>query len=238
MGWNIPAHAGKTSSLGIPRVGPGEHPRARGENLEVSSSEGSVTGTSPRTRGKPENGACHVKQHRNIPAHAGKTGRNPQATSESKEHPRARGENEVWRAANKDGKGTSPRTRGKLLFNEANSPTTRNIPAHAGKTTYCNTHHTTSREHPRARGENKSQVVRRHALWGTSPRTRGKRTTWAKTPPLKRNIPAHAGKTHERGEPGQYREEHPRARGENNLLRNSRSGPEGTSPRTRGKPRT
>ncbi|EDN80080.1 hypothetical protein ACTODO_00516 [Schaalia dentiphila ATCC 17982] len=69
----IPAHAGKTSwrswwaSLTSP------HPRSRGENQVRASRDGRLSGSSPLTRGKLEEGELSVLITRLIPAHAGKT---------------------------------------------------------------------------------------------------------------------------------------------------------------------
>ena len=70
---NIPAHAGKTTAAPATRRGTAEHPRARGENTLMTPAKLMQCGTSPRTRGKPTNGANQVSIGRNIPAHAGKT---------------------------------------------------------------------------------------------------------------------------------------------------------------------
>ena len=50
---NIPAHAGKTSSMPVWVISVREHPRARGENYPNLVKNKIDVGTSPRTRGKP-----------------------------------------------------------------------------------------------------------------------------------------------------------------------------------------
>ena len=70
---NIPAHAGKTKP-------------------QVKAVRG-IPGTSPRTRGKHSIVFLPTKRLRNIPAHAGKTIVWTRLRAQSKEHPRARGEN-------------------------------------------------------------------------------------------------------------------------------------------------
>ena len=71
---------------------------------------------------------------RNIPAHAGKTSSGASWLRKHKEHPRARGENGLWFFLVFWFRGTSPRTRGKLLKGIQRDTSLRNIPAHAGKT--------------------------------------------------------------------------------------------------------
>ena len=96
----IPAHAGKTCSSSRCRTAARAHPRSRGENrvqaltpclIEGSSSltrENMVLtfrsivgwGSSPLTRGKRRAARLHVRLGGLIPAHAGKTSRQPVAS--------------------------------------------------------------------------------------------------------------------------------------------------------------
>ena len=90
---NIPAHAGKTST--VMRLGfvKREHPRARGENGQKDTERTPSCGTSPRTRGKHIEKGTGAWGTGNIPAHAGKTHGVPAPCGDVWEHPRARGEN-------------------------------------------------------------------------------------------------------------------------------------------------
>ena len=152
-----------------------EHPRARGENWVARSTPWRQNGTSPRTRGKLPQRQTGGYVTRNIPAHAGKTPRTISCVIWVTEHPRARGENALFHARNAFALGTSPRTRGKLIF----------LPVWL-----CS-----GSEHPRARGENQSTVRNPTTQRGTSPRTRGKLEVGPARCCPDRNIPAHAGKT-------------------------------------------
>ena len=135
-GRNIPAHAGKTGvAWGHCRPLP-EHPRARGENLYIASRIQSSPGTSPRTRGKLQRIQEGGPAAGNIPAHAGKTHATQQKCWFSTEHPRARGENVTEKQRNSEMRGTSPRTRGKRFGGVGGGGGVRNIPAHAGKTSF------------------------------------------------------------------------------------------------------
>ena len=69
----IPAHAGKTSSVGTVKPRDPAHPRSRGENDEASSILGNLAGSSPLTRGKRHQSLTNMGVRRLIPAHAGKT---------------------------------------------------------------------------------------------------------------------------------------------------------------------
>ena len=70
---NIPAHAGKTQAPPRGWLPSGEHPRARGENRVGMLRRRNIYGTSPRTRGKPDQARPATPVGWNIPAHAGKT---------------------------------------------------------------------------------------------------------------------------------------------------------------------
>ena len=197
-GWqrrNIPAHAGKTKTAGNPKHSASEHPRACGENFLPGFLHRVVGGTSPRMRGKPSIRVISDTINRNIPAHAGKTCPILARASLTPEHPRACGENSRslppkpswWNIPAHAGKtpaaafwapdssGTSPRMRGKPVWEAARATIPRNIPAHAGKTPHLWDLDQAEAEHPRACGENRLD-----------------RTGLASR---QRNIPAHAGKT-------------------------------------------
>ena len=192
-------------------------------------------GTSPRTRGKLFPNITENIHQRNIPAHAGKTFSECSWWTWGPEHPRARGENSVTPSPTPQTAGTSPRTRGKRPRARIRHRGQRNIPAHAGKTAASCDARDALREHPRARGENPWPTPRPQRIIGTSPRTRGKLILVASKTFSNRNIPAHAGKTNGHADRVRRHEEHPRARGENQVLSPCWPGLVGTSPRTRGK---
>ena len=70
-------------------------------------------GSSPRVRGKPAVGHTQDADTRLIPARAGKTLGALQHGRLRRAHPRACGENEIARAEDVNGNGSSPRVRGK-----------------------------------------------------------------------------------------------------------------------------
>ena len=69
----IPAHAGKTAESVAPHGTKQAHPRSRGENEALAASDATDKGSSPLTRGKPEQQATVGVLQGLIPAHAGKT---------------------------------------------------------------------------------------------------------------------------------------------------------------------
>ena len=255
----IPAHAGKTPGSPRTRAPPWAHPRSRGENTWASRARGRDAGSSPLTRGKlvgllgrrlrgvahprsrGENstkdsmiwpaigsspltrgkrrlpGRCH-RRNGLIPAHAGKTDLCEKALIQHGAHPRSRGENEDVPRPRLIRLGSSPLTRGKLCSEPRIARCGRLIPAHAGKT-------------PR-------RVIRDPRPSGSSPLTRGKR--YPRPLPRARPglIPAHAGKTPGHAHLHGDRRAHPRSRGENCSPCKRGRRQRGSSPLTRGKPKS
>ena len=72
---NIPAYAGKTREIEEEKKPNAEHPRVCGENCLKRMTLCKACGTSPLMRGKPVAPYRNWGGVRNIPAYAGKTGR-------------------------------------------------------------------------------------------------------------------------------------------------------------------
>ena len=89
----IPAHAGKTLRTARRAESHTAHPRSRGENDGDDFADLVHQGSSPLTRGKPRAHATAAPGPGLIPAHAGKTGSRIRPSSDSRAHPRSRGEN-------------------------------------------------------------------------------------------------------------------------------------------------
>ena len=70
---NIPAYAGKTTSEFTVVKSEEEHPRVCGENSPGQWIKKTMSGTSPRMRGKRIESEKRFSRDRNIPAYAGKT---------------------------------------------------------------------------------------------------------------------------------------------------------------------
>ena len=211
----IPAHAGKTSRASSKSWLAWAHPRACGENSQAPANTRRFRGSSPRMRGKPLN--LHVSNAvgRLIPAHAGKTSCKKWTLKTSRAHPRACGENLRASPQTTQGRGSSPRMRGKRRGSRVSASASRLIPAHAGKTPGTKSIPGACSAHPRACGENTHGDMTAVPVKGSSPRMRGKPGLEPGSVPLGRLIPAHAGKTwHVVGCSG-WNRAHPRACGEN-----------------------
>ena len=132
-------------------------------------------------------------------------------------------------------RGSSPLTRGKHALSIRVRRALGLIPAHAGKTLPVSPRRSRTRAHPRSRGENMGLPIGYVSTPGSSPLTRGKRASGWHGASCGGLIPAHAGKTDQRGARGSTRAAHPRSRGENMVLRDRSRQSVGSSPLTRGK---
>ena len=191
----IPAHAGKTRSTFGQETSWRAHPRSRGENLSFMSERLAPWGSSPLTRGKPDQRRRHALRVGLIPAHAGKTPTRHTVAPCPWAHPRSRGENSGAVDGGRDGLGSSPLTRGKRKSPRQSGYVLGLIPAHAGKTGCRGILRVPSRAHPRSRGENMNRWCMSVGGPGSSPLTRGKRASLALNAVERGLIPAHAGKT-------------------------------------------
>ena len=94
------------------------------------------------------------------------------------------------------------------------------------------------RAHPRSRGENRALDTLNMCQVGSSPLTRGKPEVRVRRVERRGLIPAHAGKTPVHGRAYGSPWAHPRSRGENAVIDTLIADRAGSSPLTRGKPRT
>ena len=150
-------------------------------------------------------------------------------------HPRSRGENFLRRLPGVPGMGSSPLTRGKRDHGVTRETQPRLIPAHAGKTKFCQVKHDSPEAHPRSRGENEHGRKSEDVTAGSSPLTRGKPHHVPSDAGRHRLIPAHAGKTLKRPGKRPSVTAHPRSRGENYTDMSRVRVRTGSSPLTRGK---
>ena len=196
-------------------MGPGAHPRSRGENLTTPGGIQQTRGSSPLTRGKLPVPPDPVPDQRLIPAHAGKTQSPCRTPHMQRAHPRSRGENAWFASDNTLMRGSSPLTRGKPDLSEVGGALRRLIPAHAGKTSQPTKPRPHLPAHPRSRGENDHLDCPAHHELGSSPLTRGKHGDEGEEAGGEGLIPAHAGKTPAVGVWFSQAGAHPRSRGEN-----------------------
>ena len=169
-----------------------------------------------------------------IPALAGNTGSTWTDGAGRPVHPRARGEHEVPPRVARIAAGSSPRSRGTRARCSGCPGISRFIPALAGNTD-THAHSRRSRAvHPRARGEHDLEQDIVEAGGGSSPRSRGTRSSGGSRRGLRRFIPALAGNTFSAEQLRAEMAVHPRARGEHGRKCRVRARAVGSSPRSRG----
>ena len=195
-----------------------------------------MRGSSPRGRGKPTDEISRGIVHGLIPARAGKTGFLRPGHRRQRAHPRAGGENRVVNHVTTWQIGSSPRGRGKPKTVKVTVLEPRLIPARAGKTRPTSHPAAKTAAHPRAGGENASQVRIICVGAGSSPRGRGKRQVERRHEGVAGLIPARAGKTDMLMRYLGRQRAHPRAGGENAISIGAGIAFVGSSPRGRGKP--
>ena len=130
----IPACAGKTLSPKPQTLNVPAHPRVCGENSSLLPPPYTLTGSSPRVRGKLWLHKATVFIAGLIPACAGKTRCRDRSSLISRAHPRVCGENMEGFLKKHPEKGSSPRVRGKPHYNPGLQISSGLIPACAGKT--------------------------------------------------------------------------------------------------------
>ena len=210
----IPAYAGSTSTGCRSRRTMPDHPRIRGEHLDMQTKVHHDLGSSPHTRGAL--GGDHLRRAHDgiIPAYAGSTEESVITTASSPDHPRIRGEHAMALGDGRLGEGSSPHTRGARGAGPLDGGRERIIPAYAGSTRRGCRPVPRSRDHPRIRGEHRTVTPGMRPPPRSSPHARG-------APP--RRACRSSGPR-----------DHPRIRGEHTVeLRKSRL-PKGSSPHTRG----
>ena len=154
-----PAHAGKTHWQSSGAWQDADHPRACGENLLHLLYAVELGGSPPRMRGKPMFCRASASMGRITPAHAGKTYPHPLDSRSFADHPRACGENSGRPRGRARGLGSPPRMRGKQALSAYADAEQRITPAHAGKTGEKQVSSFSLADHPRACGENTSEMA-------------------------------------------------------------------------------
>ena len=207
-----PAHAGKSDSRVLVSLGRRDHPRTRGEKRRKKSIINEHMGSPPHTRGKGFKGIRDRRSAGITPAHAGKSRDLFLTCTAPEDHPRTRGEKEVFaekypegegsrgekryrRFLKVTGAGSPPHTRGKVSRTQTRKRGTRITPAHAGKRKPFRSLKQSSWDHPRTRGEKLWAFLGLVRRGGSPPHTRGK--AFSPNILIKRELitPAHAGKS-------------------------------------------
>ena len=134
VGRIIPAYAGSTLLDRGDGAGSEDHPRIRGEHLPKPPAKTGSVGSSPHTRGAPDQLDVPRFDFRIIPAYAGSTETAPCLTRSMRDHPRIRGEHGIPKIRATEITGSSPHTRGARTKPIHVPRQCRIIPAYAGST--------------------------------------------------------------------------------------------------------
>ena len=188
-------HCPRGSCISRRLSGAGDHPRGRGEHLTGCGAAAGCSGSSPRTRGAHSVGERGVPVPGIIPADAGSTRPSLPPLRRNRDHPRGRGEHRSLSRVTRSRMGSSPRTRGALQPDHLGKRARGIIPADAGSTTSTRRISTSSRDHPRGRGEHVPLHRSGLHMRGSSPRTRGARAPRIRGTCAHGIIPADAGST-------------------------------------------
>ena len=172
-----------------------------------------------------------------IPAYAGSTFSSKNTDFPTRDHPRIRGEHKIIHYQMALGVGSSPHTRGALFASVKSGRPSGIIPAYAGSTINVHGNGEVRRDHPRIRGEHQQEHQKIRRQVGSSPHTRGARSSCLRLSCCRRIIPAYAGSTSYPTRGRWSRWDHPRIRGEHFLTRSTTLSMMGSSPHTRGAPR-
>ena len=154
-----------------------------------------LPGSSPHTRGALRSVSARSCATGIIPAYAGSTTPSVMLGVSWRDHPRIRGEHDVYDMVTARGRGSSPHTRGAPPDWQHWHLRRRIIPAYAGSTVRLLQSSARSPDHPRIRGEHTLSCSRRRGGLGSSPHTRGARSRVYRHRRPKRIIPAYAGST-------------------------------------------
>ena len=195
---------------------------------------GRCRGSSPHTRGALAQSANGHGSFGIIPAYAGSTSRRCCDSCHIPDHPRIRGEHAGMPQIVPLCPGSSPHTRGALGPPPQPAARRRIIPAYAGSTSRRLPGRDRCWDHPRIRGEHTGRSGGRTKNVGSSPHTRGARIRRAGTTGPDRIIPAYAGSTPQPSSGPPSPADHPRIRGEHELVSACSDDDRGSSPHTRG----
>ena len=230
----IPALAGNTMYT-LPSCScTWDHPRSRGEYRFATCAAVIATGSSPLSRGilRPSAGRREVR--RIIPALAGNTTPCQSVEATPSDHPRSRGEYCTCSQVSALAMGSSPLSRGIRARPATGSGSRRIIPALAGNTLAAAALAWAGGDHPRSRGEYAAQAASDAVRAGSSPLSRGILPAPGWLAHQGRIIPALAGNTSGLDACITGLRDHPRSRGEYDLLQAEHCDVLGSSPLSRG----
>ncbi len=210
----IPACAGNARRRSSTCSTATDHPRMRGERVDIPSVDRRDTGSSPHARGTPIHAVASAPARRIIPACAGNALFSAIPRRVFADHPRMRGERTSRSTATYGESGSSPHARGTRPARQRRG---------AGR-----------QDHPRMRGERSAPRSVSACSGGSSPHARGTQLAPTGETPRRRIIPACAGNARPRSATRTRAADHPRMRGERDIVAVVQRVAVGSSPHARG----
>ena len=150
-----------------------DHPRACGEQCSKSRRETTGGGSPPRVRGTAGDCCSWCYGCRITPARAGNRQNEYRGVTVGKDHPRACGEQSVWKMKSRASRGSPPRVRGTASHSRSVAPPPGITPARAGNRPTPAARQPRSQDHPRACGEQTASKHDPRLARGSPPRVRG-----------------------------------------------------------------
>ena len=165
----------------------------------------------------------------------GRGGAVPGDGPEAVDHPRACGEEYQLNLGERVVLGSPPRVRGRVIVNNDRFANIGITPAYAGKRTPSGPRSSSARDHPRMCGEELQGIIGALQGLGSPPRMRGRAAPFPVHTSIPRITPACAGKRQSRCLSGGWLQDHPRVRGEEDIMADESRMMEGSPPRARGR---
>ena len=206
----------------------------RGEHIPPPIGRKPSWGSSPHARGTPARTPGPARSTGIIPACAGNTQCSGSRQTHHWDHPRMRGEHLMTVVTTGSRLGSSPHARGTPVTGVDPLAAVGIIPACAGNTSCLAACWRAPGDHPRMRGEHISIMRNYNVNQGSSPHARGTLSVCGVWNPYPGIIPACAGNT--AGSPGRSHTcwDHPRMRGEHEIVDDGFCVDLGSSPHARG----
>ncbi|CAG7844725.1 hypothetical protein USB125703_00972 [Pseudoclavibacter triregionum] len=229
-----PARAGSTRSPTRSTRSRRDHPRSRGEHEHVAIRDHRRPGSPPLARGAPV-GDQHPAHIAGItPARAGSTACAGRGCRWRRDHPRSRGEHAPRAGPPGVRRGSPPLARGAQIRASEVRAVQGITPARAGSTWPGGAASSSSRDHPRSRGEHRGPEAGAAEDAGSPPLARGARAAVGRAHWRIGITPARAGSTASWCRWGRPSRDHPRSRGEHVIPDFDDAGKPGSPPLARG----
>ncbi len=213
-----------------------DHPRVRGDHGNWQCNQCSRWGPPPRARGPLREGSWRQATPGTTPACAGTTVRASPHHLTAWDHPRVRGDHNSSAIHCTHQGGPPPRARGPRWAGPPMWPHAGTTPACAGTTIRSGAPSCGDRDHPRVRGDHRTEAISASDRPGPPPRARGPPAILTALRAEGGTTPACAGTTRGPAAACRPQGDHPRVRGDHRNTPATSAWAAGPPPRARGPP--